>query len=139
MANHMAEFAKMLGVELGERFKIINISTNKPISEYDYYFTDKDIEIDEEGRACSGEYLLIHLIYGDFAIKRKPWKPKDEETYWYVDERGFTYCDEWDNCEYVSNHMNYYKFGNCYRTKEEAEANRDKWVAFYASDEVLEV
>ena len=32
-----------------------------------------------------------------------------------------------------------YKLGNFYRTAEEAEANRDKWVAFYASDEVLEV
>lgn len=35
--------------------------------------------------------------------------------------------------------MNYYKLGNCYRTKAEAEFNRDKWMAFYASDEVLEV
>ena len=32
-----------------------------------------------------------------------------------------------------------YKLGNCYRTEEEAESNRDKWVTFYASDEVLEV
>ena len=61
--NHMAEVAAMFGVRLGERFKIINVDTNKPISEYNYYFTDKDIEIDEGSMACSGEYLLMHLIY----------------------------------------------------------------------------
>ena len=44
--NHMAEVAAMFGVGLGERFKIINVDTNKPISEYNYYFTDKDIEIE---------------------------------------------------------------------------------------------
>ena len=46
---------------------------------------------------------------------------------------------EWHPCRYMSNHVNRYKLGNCYRTREEAEANRDKWVAFYASDDVLEV
>lgn len=29
--------------------------------------------------------------------------------------------------------------GNCYRTYEEAKKNKDKWVVFYASDEVMEV
>ena len=139
MANYMAEVAKILGVELGERFKIINVGANKSISEYDYYFTDKDIEIDNEGRACSGEYLLIHLIYGDFAIKHKPYKPNRGETYWYVEKDGNICEREWHSCRYMVDHLNRYKLGNCYRTKEEAEANRDKWVKFYASDEVLEV
>ena len=67
MANHMSEVAKMLGVEIGEKFRIIHVGSNKSISEYDYYFTNKDIEIDKEGRACSGEYLLTHLVYGDFS------------------------------------------------------------------------
>ena len=139
MTNHMPEVAKMLGVELGEKFRIIHVGSNKPISEYDYYFTNKDVEIDKEGRACSGEYLLTHLVYGDYIIKRKPWVPKDGEIYWYVDEQGDVWSDEFDDCKCVSNHLNYYKLGNCYRIKEEAEANRDKWIAFYASDEVLEV
>ena len=134
--NHMAEVAAMFGVRLGERFKIINVDTNKPISEYNYYFTDKDIEIDEGSMACSGEYFVMRLIYGDYTIQSKPWKPKEDEDYWYVDGRGDTWSTYWT--EYADS-MNYYKLGNCYRTREEAEANRDKWIAFYESDEVLEV
>ena len=86
--------------------------------------------------ACSSEYLLMHLIYGDYTIQSKPWKPKEDEDYWYVDGRGDTWSTYW--VEHADN-MNYYKLGNCYRTEEEAEANREKWVAFYESDEVLEV
>ena len=77
---------------------------------------------------------------GELTIKRKPWKPKDRDAYFYVDKNGDVYkstCFEKD--DFVSEHLNYYKIGNCYQTPEEAEANRDKWVAFYASDEVLEV
>lgn len=134
--NHMAKVAAMFGVRLGERFKIINVDTNKPISEYNYYFTDKDIEIDEDTMDCSSEYLLMHLIYGDYTIQSNPWKPKEDEDYWYVDGRGDIWSTYW--VEHADN-MNYYKLGNCYRTEEEAEANRKKWVAFYESDEVLEV
>lgn len=136
MANYMPEVAKMLGVELGERFRIIHVGSNKPINEYDYYFTNKDIEIDKEVKACSGEYLLTHLVYGDYIIKRKPWKPNLDDEYYYVDEYGYACSDPWVNfaLDFV-----FYKIGNCYKTKEEAEKNKDKWIAFYASDEVLEV
>lgn len=136
--NYMAEVAKMLGVELYERFQIINLENNIPISDYNYYFTDKDIEIDDAGHGCSGEYILINLVYGDFAIKRKPWKPKDGDKFWYVDADEVI-CSYVDFNHNDADHVNYYKLGNCYRTREEAEANRDKWIAFYKSDEVLEV
>ena len=138
MVNHMSEVAKMLGVEGGKKFQIINVNINKAISEYDYYFTTKDIEIDAVGYGCSGEYILPYLIYGDYAVKCKPWKPEDGDQFWYVDadEIIWSYVD-FNHTD--ADHMNYYKPGNCYRTREEAEANRDKWVKFYESDEVLEV
>ena len=55
---------------------------------------------------------------------------------------GFVHCDGYvyKMCYCGSNEdKTFYKLGNCYRTCEEAEANRDKWVKFYVSDEVLEV
>ena len=135
MANYMAEIAKMLGVELGERFNITNCRG-------DYYFTDSDFKRDGDELAFYS--TLYSILNGTYTIKRKPWKPEDNENYWYIDENGEAWSGEawrnrFDDCEYASDHMNYYKLGNCYRTREEAEANRDKWVAFYASDEVLEV
>lgn len=88
---------------------------------------------------CSGLLhldSLISLLSRKSIIKRKPWKPKDGEEYWLVNHCGDVISLSWiDNFLCITN----YKIGNCYRTKEEAEANRDKWIAFYASNKVLNV
>lgn len=136
MANHMAEVAKMLGVELGEEFEIdytTDVTTlSAKITDTGFYI------INSNNLEFSGLFLNL-LLSGQLEIKRKPWKPKRGETYWYVEKDGDIWEMEWHPCRYMSDHVNRYKLGNCYRTREEAEANRDKWIAFYASDEVLEV
>jgi hypothetical protein len=124
----MKEIAKMLGVELGEKFKI-NDGEN-----YSYYF-------DESGLCCSEhfvncEYVLLQLLSGVHSIKHTPYKPKTEDIYYFLDKNGYADASYW-NDNFVD--ICLYKLGNCYRTAQEAEANRDKWIAFYASDEVLEV
>ena len=137
MANYIAEVAKMLGVEIGENFKIIDCFGNK--SSDAYYFTDTDLMINYRYSSRAESSILYNLIVGNYTIERKPWKPERGETYWYVEKDGDIWEREWHPCRYMSDHVNRYKLGNCYRTRGEAEANRDKWVAFYASDEVLEV
>ncbi len=133
MANHMAEVAKILGVELGEIFEI----KENPGTVYKF---DKNFErllyfIDDSWWQARSD-TIEGLIYGYNTIKRKPWKPKIGENYWVIVPDGDISEYAWlDSLDDNSN----YKLGNCYRTREEAEANRDKWVAFYASDEVLEV
>lgn len=129
--NHMAEVAKMLGVELGEPFIV---------GDYKYHFTEKGLccnDVPDSNGSCV--WMLYYLLNGTYTIQPKPWKPNNEERYWYVDERGRIWSDYFDYYSCMSHCMNYYKLGNCYHTKEEAEANRDKWVKFYASDEILEV
>ena len=69
-------------------------------------------------------------------IKRKPWKPCIDDTFLLVDQIGYLISSKWRK---YTEQLDLYKLGNCYRTYEEAGVNRDKWVAFYASDEVLEV
>lgn len=134
MANHMAEVAKMLGVELGEEFDI-DCATDVLSAK----ITDTGFHIiNSNNLEFSGLFLNL-LLSGQLEIKRKPWKPKRGETYWYVEKDGDIWEMEWHSCRYMSDHVNRYKLGNCYRTHKEAEANRDKWVKFYASDEVLEV
>ena len=131
MANYMSQVAKMLGVELGERFDINGFN--------EFYFLDTDGLYSFNGTYCKCDEYFSKLLAGELTIKRKPWKPKRGETYWYVEKDGDVLEMEWHPCRYMSNHVNRYKLGNCYRTQKEAEANRDKWVAFYTSDEVLEV
>ena len=135
--NYMDQVAKMLGVELGEEFKIIMPSTSCWAKAYlnennGLAITDSNVSDTLNWKV----YELTHLLTGTHIIKRKPWKPKYKETYCFVDEDGCICSDAWGN-SYVD--LNLYKLGNCYRTKEEAEANSAKWEAFYASDEVLEV
>ena len=133
--NYMPEVAKMFGVELGEIFEI-QIDENKT---FQFRFTENSLQCfngkmwDEDVVAMT---CLNLLIVGKYTIKRKPWRPKEGESYYIVETNGSIGVEEWW-AETID--MNYYKIGNCYRTSEEAEANHAKWIAFYASDEILEV
>ena len=136
MANYMAAVAKMLGVELGEEFEIDYGKDRKStanITKTGLHIIDTNM-VDFLGDL--NRATLDWLLIGYCTIRHKPWKPKVDERFYVVAVDGSIMHKHWDNC---SNHINYYKFGNFYRTYKEAEENRDKWVAFYASDEVLEV
>lgn len=125
MVNYMAEVAKMLGVEMNEDFKCNE-------NNYTYRFTDR-------GFTCNGFYggdSLMMILDGELTIKHKLWKPGIGCGYWTVMRDGSVCFALWFDGIFD---INFYKIGNCYRTKEEAELNSEKWIAFYASDEVLEV
>ena len=125
MANYMAEVAKMLGVEMNQDFKCQESCGTYRVTEY--------------GLTCNGSYgsdSLLMLLNGMLTIVQKPWRPKVDERYYSIAENGLleeNIC-VWDHLDIIL-----YKLGNCYRTKEEAEAHRDKWLTFYTSDEILEV
>ena len=139
MENLMKKVANLLGVELDEEFEIIFPQPSNCHATAKLTIDGaKVIKTNVYEVINFKSYLLEHLIRGCYGIKRKPWKPKHDEGYYYVDEEGHTYRSRWDDSD-LSDHMNYYKFGNCYKTKEEAEANSSKWLSFYASDEILEV
>lgn len=137
MANHMAEVAKMLGIELGEEFEI---DLNN-VALYMYaVLTDEGLKVNKTNMIAplqnSSSEILEWILCGLVTIKRKPWKPEIDETYWCVSTQGVVSLSSWKN-DIIDVHL--YKLGNCYHTYEEARANRDKWVAFYASDQILEV
>ena len=137
MANYMAEVAKMLGVEMGEVF-IVEVPSH-PNYHVEAFFRVDGLgftQCNVPGEALWIPHVLKNLITGIYTIKHKPWKPKPDERFYVVTYDGTVMHKHWDNC---STHINYYKLGNFYRTYGEADANRDKWVSFYASDEVLEI
>ena len=138
MANYMADVAKLLGVEIGEEFEIeypspCAVKTIAVFSEDEFKIVHTDAVILQP---YWKDAELHGLLNGTLTIKRKPWKPKVDERFYVVTVDGSVMHKYWDNC---SNHINYYRLGNFYRTYKEAEENRDKWSRFYASDEVLEV
>ena len=126
----MEQVAEILGVKIGEEFKCAE-------SGFTYKLTTQGIICPEH----SSDYkiyggILNAFLNGICTIKRPPYKPENNTWYWSIKPNGECAYLLWRNCH---DDHDKYKLGNCYRTKEEAKANRDKWISFYESDEVLEV
>ena len=133
MANHMQKVAKMLGVELGEEFMCSNgykyVLREDGIIELKY---KNDCRIS----ALTFAPVLNSLLSGELVIKHKFWKPSKGETFWAVYPSGRV--ENLTCCNDLLDRF-FQKLGNCYRTEEEATHDRNKWIAFYESDEIVEV
>ena len=77
--NLIPEIARMLGVEIGEEFKVKG-------REYIFHFVDNGlIAYRTDGSALPYENCLAHflwLINGEEEIVKLPWKPKEGEYYY---------------------------------------------------------
>jgi hypothetical protein len=113
----MEEVAQMLGVKMGERFNI----------KYDDgTFSSVPLHLDVDGLKSICDLCdnsLARLLAGKYTIEKLPWKPKIDDTYWYVDINGHINGGSWDGCvvDYA-----YYYVGNCFETEEEAEAHKQE-------------
>lgn len=125
--NYMKQVAEMLGVELGERFKI----------KYDTETLEDTFYLTEDGCHHSGGTIspkkLNKLITGTIEIVKLPWKPKTGDDYYIVHPNGtigetFFYGN-------VSDYAMLY-MGNCFPTEAEAETHKDEIMAKYR--EVME-
>lgn len=115
--NLIPEICKMLGVELGEEFKIEGDNRT-------YWFDLDGLHSGEYVAQDEDDAMLHDLLCGKVEIVKLPWKPKKGETYW-----GFLYSqrnDAWLLALYTwSNNPEdcaFYKAGWVFRTKEEAKA-----------------
>ena len=77
MANHIAEVAKLLGVELGESFKIT--SDTRGVYQNYYRFSENNcFETSYDGvewKMTTAAVLLKYILMGDIRIVKLPWKP----------------------------------------------------------------
>lgn len=127
--NIMSQIAQLLGVELGEEFKV-NIATEDEI----FRITEIGLELKklESGSSDTGETTLqvwktipssfVKLCTGEAKIVKLPFKPKQGDVYW-------TFCDSynlscWKVCKDVwgntfLDHLRF-KSGWVFRTKKEA-------------------
>lgn len=84
--NLIPEIAKMLGVELGEEFKI------KGYDELTCMITDDKGLMATDDSSETGwtpaNALLAALLNGDAEIVKIPWKPKMYEEYWTFGKLG---------------------------------------------------
>lgn len=126
--NHMAEVAALLGVELGEPFKITD-DTHDDCQRYHRFTESAGIEISDDGIEwkTAGTVILKFLLMGNVRIVKLPWKPKVGDKYYYVEEsiNGELYIEtiKWNNdmTDYCA-----YRCGNCFASEEEANAQMYK-------------
>ena len=119
MKNRMQEIAEMLGVEIGEEFDVIN-QDGDLIYGCPYKLTNEGCELQTRDTASS---TLMQLLNGNCSIVKKPWKPKYGEWFWIVKSTGRVISIKNLGSESDAGLI---KFGNCFRSKEEAEANKDE-------------
>lgn len=119
--NLIPEIAKMLGVELGEEFKI------KGYDGLTYKLTDNGLElttVDGQKTKWFDNGALNSLLKGKMEIVKLPWKPKEDETFYtfgiHATENKWVVvsAEWWDNVKNLA----LYKIGWIYRSQAEAEA-----------------
>lgn len=120
--NLIPEIAKMLGVELGEEFKVkgyeemtFSLIYSGLIIVYDDYL---------EMEWTSVNTIFDELLVGRLEIIKLPWKPKQDETFYtfgiHATETKWVVVSVkwWDNVKNLA----LYKIGWIYRSQAEAEA-----------------
>lgn len=126
--NLIPQIAHMLGVELGEEFKI------KGYDGLTYKLTDNGLElttVDGQKTKWFDHGALNSLLKGKMEIVKLPWKPKEEEHY-YTFTSTYKYT-KWKiglNCWHTEpQNLAFLKAGWVFRTRQEAEAALPKVAA----------
>lgn len=122
--NYIPQVAKMLGVEIGERFTVKYTKRKIGTS---FYFAEDGLHNEESSDVYS--MTLAGILYGKYEIKKLPWKPNLNEMYYvpYINGAITNYTksvwknDEIDLLRYNANLV-------C-RTKEEAIEKAKKMLA----------
>ena len=82
--NKMEDVAKLLGLELGESFKI----TSDTEGDYHNYYrlTENNcLEMSDDGvewKMTTAAALLKYILMGDIRIVKLPWRPREGEKYY---------------------------------------------------------
>ena len=112
--NYMQDVARMLGVELGEEFKLDGTETKYKFTENGLYFYAPD------GWWQCPSVLLPRILRGNVEIVKVPWQPKNGDEYYYPA------CDFKDvfstNWTYSVVDFAYKEAGLIFKTYEECEA-----------------
>ena len=130
MGSYMTKVAKMLGVEIGEVFKI----DSKPHCLF--RFTHKCLQVSvTPGRWLMGsDDYLRGFLNGSLSIRKLFWKPKKRETYYCpnIFDKDLYNVNVWDDSIVDKE---FYKRGLVFKTKEEAIAMSRRMLAIAITEE----
>lgn len=115
--NYYKQIAEMLGLELGQEFRIIG-SHEKTIDDALFEITEDGLFSKANNLSGKVTLMLDLLLSGKYKAVPKPRKLKVGETYFYYSvslNRATT--RQWCNGNYD---LLLWKFGNCFKTEKEA-------------------
>ena len=122
--NYCKQIAEMLGIELGEEFSLKDNKT-KNIVRTRYKITQEEgIMYSMDGEKWRRSAILLSIVNGSYSVVRLPWKPKKDERYWWYSYAGRAACST--NWKGSYSDLTDWKVGNCFKTKEEAEAKENE-------------
>ena len=123
--NLIPKIAELLGVEVGEEFKIKGSDSSIFKLEGTGLFSRKNT--DDSIWCVTMGLTLRDIIVGVSEIEKLPFEPKDGERYWYVGWDLITKAPYVTDSEFCDVDMCcHHKYcGNCFRTQ--AEAEREKY------------
>ncbi len=124
--NYYKQFAEMLGLELEQEFVLTDADGNRK-NKYTYKFTEDGVLYKSPtfiNWSVNSLGTIGSLLNGDVKAVPKPWKPKEGEKYWYFS----CMLDRGTGCTWLNSatDLMLWKVGNCFKTKEEAEAKGGK-------------
>ena len=119
--NLIPEIAKLLGVELGEKFVIQNADRKETVM-----LAADGLHVIQPNNVVGPDHgkLLSKVLQGLYEIKKIPWEPQEGEMYYILNTRAlFIESFMWDNgtFDYMAKNM-----GIIYRTKAEAEVHLEE-------------
>ena len=133
--NYMAEVAKLLGVELGESFKITSDTQGDYPGDYQNYyrFTENncfETSVDGDKWETATVIVLRGILMGDARIVKLPWKPQKGKQYYIpfisTQQERMYVSYYWVNDDINIEH---YRMGIVCKTPEEAIALTKKMLA----------
>lgn len=121
--NLIPEIAQMLGVEVGEEFKIKGADTD--YNEYTYFFADSGLKVKFDKHPdvipSTAFAAVPDLLNGNAVVIKLPWKPKECEDY-------YTFGKSFGKWSVLKSHWSNHPFdlalldkGWIFRTYDEAE------------------
>lgn len=120
--NYMADVARMLGVELGEQFRLRRI-VNQKCLEDTYVFNENGFWGKTKGcKRCYNVQSTVwqFLLTGDYELVKLPWQPKKGDEYF---KPGWNFANAvieiWENTAFD---FALKEAGMIFKTKEECEA-----------------
>lgn len=130
MTNYMREIASLLGVELGESFKLVDDNGGK-YHNYYRFTNEKGIEESDDNANWESAIpgILKWILMGEIRIIKLPWKPKMSEKYYIpcIHHAESSMCSvfPWYGGK-IDN--KFYQLGLVCKTREEAVAMTKKMI-----------